>query len=271
MSQSSQVPGEAEAVIALSDPGEVGRADHNRGDRIVVGISNVMAWIFPILMIAICAQVILRQAGHNQAWLDDLQWWLYGIAVLSGIAYAVTTNSHVRVDILYDNFERPKQYRINIYALGWLFLPFIMMCWDITFHYMIASIKSGEGSSSPNGLHNLWILKILMNVSFLFIAFAIVSAVLRYLERLRPLTGWNIAMSMLPAVIFAVNIVLYYGVWWAVRLTSPAEVKDRQISRTAFFDEVEILGYDMSIPVLVTLALTALLLIVLRMRASKEV
>ena len=72
---------------------------------LIVFISTLFAWLFPFLMVAICAQVVLRGAGMNQAWLDDFQWWLYGSAVLVGIAYAVTTNSHVRVDILYDGFS----------------------------------------------------------------------------------------------------------------------------------------------------------------------
>ena len=93
-----------EPVVAISDPGEVGRAAHNAGDRAIIQISNVFAWLFPILMVAIVAQVILRQSGFNQAWLDDLQWWLYGAAVLIAIGYAVTTNGHVRVDIFYDNY-----------------------------------------------------------------------------------------------------------------------------------------------------------------------
>ena len=75
---------QTEVVAAISDPGEIGRADHNRGDRFVIRVSNLAAWLFPILMVAICAQVVLRQMGHNQAWLDDLQWWLYGAAVLMG-------------------------------------------------------------------------------------------------------------------------------------------------------------------------------------------
>ena len=100
-------------LIKLSDPGEVGRDEHTPADRVVVWFSNFFAWLFPILMIAICAQVVLRQMGNNQAWLDDLQWWLYGAAVLIGIAYAVTTNSHVRVDIFYDNYDARKKARTD--------------------------------------------------------------------------------------------------------------------------------------------------------------
>ncbi|MEM8825131.1 MAG: TRAP transporter small permease subunit, partial [Pseudomonadota bacterium] len=128
------------AVVSISDPGEVGRAEHIPGDRIIVGIANVFAWFFPILMIAICAQVILRGTGNNQAWLDDAQWWLYGAAVLVGIAYAVTTNSHVRVDIFYDGFAKRKQRHIDIFGLAWLFLPFIILCWDTTLGYAISSV-----------------------------------------------------------------------------------------------------------------------------------
>ncbi|MEO0828971.1 MAG: hypothetical protein AAFY03_00740, partial [Pseudomonadota bacterium] len=110
---------EPEKLVQLYDPGEENRAEHNRGDRLIVGISNAIAWVFPLLMLAICTQVVLRTVGRyqdslvgiplleglsligNQAWLDDLQWWMYGFACLDGVAYAVTTNSHVRVDIFY--------------------------------------------------------------------------------------------------------------------------------------------------------------------------
>ena len=173
---------DTEQSVALYDPGEIGREEHNRGDRLIVAISNLAAWLFPILMIAICTQVVLRNLGRygigpgNQAWLDDGQWWLYGAAVLAGIGYAVTTNSHVRVDIRYDNFPEAKKDRTDIAALVWFFLPFVIMCWDYTIHYAVASVIADEGSDSPNGLHNLWILKVVMNASFVFIAVATYAA-----------------------------------------------------------------------------------------------
>jgi len=250
----------SDQLIKLSDPGEVGKAEHNRGDRIVVWISNVFAWLFPALMVAICAQVVLRQAGMNQAWLDDFQWWLYSAAVLIGIGYAVTTNSHVRVDILFDNFAERKRNRIDVFALGWLFLPFILLCWDVTFHYAVASVVANEGSDSPNGLHNLWLLKVFMNVVFLFIAFAIVSAMHRFLSRLTEPTLFKMMIAALPGVAFAVNLILYYGIWWAIRLTSPAEVSNRDVGRSAIFDEFEFGYYDIKWTVLATVVVTLLLL-----------
>lgn len=247
-----------EEIAAVNDPGEVGKEHHNRGDRFTVFIANIFAWIFPLLMVAICSQVVLRSAGMNQAWLDDFQWWLYGSAVLIGIGYAVTTNSHVRVDIRYDNFPLDKKLRTDIFALGWLFLPFTILCWDVTVHYAIASIVSDEGSSSPNGLHNLWILKLFMNVSFVLIGFAIWSAYVRNLAQLVKPTLWRQMLYAFPSTMFLINLVVFYVIWWAMKLTSPEGTTARDVGRYAIFDEFEIGNYEIKYTIVITLVVTIL-------------
>ncbi|MDA7424813.1 TRAP transporter small permease subunit [Thalassococcus lentus] len=253
-------PQVAEMPVAIYDPGEIDRAEHNKGDRLVVGISNIFAWIFPILMIAICAQVILRQAGHNQAWLDDFQWWLYGAAVLIGVAYAVTTNSHVRVDIFYDNYDPKRKARIDIFALVWCFLPFVILSWDVTFGYAIASVMADEGSDSPNGLHNLWILKILLNLSFVLMAVALWSM---YLRRMKVLTEPTLGRKLLwafPSTMFVVNLILYYVLYSYHWLTLPEGQIPRTISRKPIFDEFEAGPWDIKYTIVISLGLTLMLI-----------
>ncbi|MDD9718150.1 TRAP transporter small permease subunit [Dinoroseobacter sp. PD6] len=245
-----------EEIIKLSDPGEVGREEHNRGDRVIVQISNVMAWLFPILMVAIVAQVFLRGSGMNQAWLDDLQWWLYGSAVLVGIGYAVTNNAHVRVDILFDNFGPDKKHRIEIFGLVWLFLPFIILCWDVTLPYAIASVSANEGSDSPNGLHNLWILKVFMNVSFAFIGIAIWSAYVRFLNKMTEPVLWKQLLFAFPSTMFLINLVVYYSIWWALRLTTPADVTNREIGRHPIFDELQVGVEEIPYTIIITVIVT---------------
>jgi TRAP-type mannitol/chloroaromatic compound transport system permease small subunit len=255
-----------EKFIALSDPGEVGRAEHNRGDRLIIQIGNVFAWLFPILMMAIVIQVFLRNFGRvdigpgNQAWLDDLQWWLYGAAVIIGIAYAVTTNAHVRVDIFYENFKREKQTRIEIVALAWLFLPFIILCWDTTFHYAWSSVVANEGSDSPNGLHNLWILKVFMNVTFVIIGIAIWSAYVRYLSRLTQPTLFKQLLIAFPSTMFMVNLIVFYVIYWYLYLGLEEGANPRTISRNPIFDEFEILGQDIKYTIIITFITTLVVL-----------
>ena len=249
-----------EEIAAVNDPGEVGREAHNWGDRLTVFISNLFAWIFPILMMAICAQVVLRSAGMNQAWLDDFQWWLYGSAVLVGIGYAVTTNSHVRVDIRYDNFPEKKKLRTDIFALGWLFLPFIILCWDVTVHYAVASVVADEGSDSPNGLHNLWILKLMMNASFVIIGFAAWSAYGRYLSKLMKPTLSRQMIYAFPATMFLINLAVYYMIWWFIYLTSPEGTTSREVGRSTIFDEFALGAYDIKYTIVITLVVTLALI-----------
>ncbi|SHH20558.1 TRAP transporter small permease subunit [Marivita hallyeonensis] len=257
--------------IAITDPGEAGREHHNRGDRFIVQVSNFFAWLFPILMLVICAQVVLRTLGRseigpgNQAWMDDLQWWIYGAAVLIGIGYAVTTNSHVRVDIFYDNFPKRKKYKYEIFALGWLFLPFIILCWDVTLGYAIASVAADEGSDSPNGLHNLWMLKVFMNVSFLFVAVAIWAAYIRYLSGLTDPVLWKKLLFAFPSTMFAINLAIYYALWWAVYLTGPADMTTRDVGRHAIFGEFDLGPWEMKYTIVITIVLTLVVIGVARL------
>jgi TRAP-type mannitol/chloroaromatic compound transport system permease small subunit len=259
-----------EPAVAISDPGEVNRDLHNTGDRAIVHISNAFAWLFPILMFAICAQVILRQMGQNQAWLDDLQWWLYGSAVLVAIGYAVTTNSHVRVDIFYDNYEPDKQARIDCFGLAWLFLPFIILCWDLTIHYAVASFTAWEGSSSPNGLHNLWILKCFMNVTFIFIGAATWFAYVRRLGTLCEPVLWKKLFYAFPAVMYVINLIVYYAIWWLLFLTAPAETTARDVSRFDFWDDIEWGPFETAPSVAIALVITIVLIGAARAMARKS-
>ena len=222
-------------ITAISDPGEVDREIHTRADRFVINFGNLVAWSFPLLMLCIVAQVILRGSGYNQAWLDDLQWWVYGFAMTTAIAYAITTNSHVRVDILHQGFDPKKQARIEAFALGWMLMPFLILMMDILGHYAAASIASGEGSDSPNGLHRLYLLKGSLPILFLVAIIAAWAALRRQLSLHHGDTWANRLLYAFPAFVFGLWRLLDYAVYWFVRLTDP-EVNPRRIGRMEIFE-----------------------------------
>lgn len=236
-----------EASVAIGDPGERDRSEQGWADRLVVGIGNIAAWLFPVLMVAICAQVVLRKTGHNQAWLDDAQWWIYGIAMTIGFAYAITTQSHVRVDILHQYFSPGKKARTEVFALGWLLLPFLLMMTDILFHYGWSSVLAREGSDSPNGLHRLYLLKMALPVIFLLAATAAVSIMIRHLRRIAPVRLWTILLAALPAAWFAAERLCYYALWGVIRWTRP-DLNPRRIAREPLMEPT--MWYGLAIVVL---------------------
>lgn len=224
-----------EQSVAITDPGEKDRDLQSWADRIVIQVGNVTAWLFPILMLAICTQVVIRKMGFNQAWLDDAQWWMYGFAMTVGFAYAITTQSHVRVDILHQHFPPKKKARIEVIGLGWFLLPFLLMMTDFLLHYGFAAWRSGEGSSSPNGLHGLYLLKMSLPVLFLLAALATVSMVTRHLALLAPVRLWSVVLACLPGAWLVAERLCFYVLWWVLRMTNP-ELAPRRISREPLMD-----------------------------------
>lgn len=222
-------------VLKITDPGDVGRENHTKIDRFMINCGNVISWAFPLLMIAIVAQVILRANGMNQAWLDDLQWWIYGVAMLTAFGYAITTDSHVRVDILHQNYSPEKKARIEVVAIGWFLLPFIILMSDVMLHYAWASIEAGEGSSSPNGLHRLYILKTMMPILFIIAGFAALAV---FRRNLRIFTNLNLATQLIwafPAAVFLMWRAVHYLMYWFVYFTN-ADIVARRITREPIFE-----------------------------------
>lgn len=250
-----------DAVLAITDPGEVNRDQHGVLDRLMINVGNVVAWAFPLLMIAIVAQVFLRGNGHNQAWLDDAQWWIYGFAMLTAFGYAITTSSHVRVDILHEHYSPEKKARIEVFALGWLLLPFIGIMFDVLFHYAYSSVIAGEGSDSPNGLHHLYLLKASLPILFLLAGLAAYATLIRNLRVYSPARLHKVILAMLPMAIFMAWRLVVYVLYWFVFLTN-SDIKARRILREPIFDYA----------LLMAIALVAVVFVIgyLRNRASAK-
>lgn len=198
-------------------------------DRLVVFVSGVTGWLFPILMVAITTQVVMRKLGHNQAWLDDAQWWIYGFAMTVGFSYAITTQSHVRVDILHQSFSAAKKAKIEVFGLGWLLMPFLIIMTDVLFHYGWSSFMAGEGSSSANGLHKLYLLKLSLPALFVLAILASMSMMRRHLMTITNVRLWTFLIGMFPAAWFLAERLSYYVLWWFIRATND-DIEVRRIS-----------------------------------------
>lgn len=245
---SDQSAANADTVAIITDPGEQNREQHLWGDRLVVNVGNIFAWLFPILIIAIVAQVFLRGTGNNQAWLDDLHWWLYGAAMLAAFCYSITLESHVRVDILHQFYSPQKKARTELFALGWLLLPFLIMMTDIMFHYALASWTASEGSDSPNGLHRLYLLKALLPVLFGVGLIATFAALQRHLTKLTRPHFWKYIVAALPGFWFLCERACFYALWWFTRISQP-ELNPRRIAREEALQHT--IGYGFALLVVI--------------------
>jgi len=145
-------------------------------DKFVTGVGEVVMWVNVILVIAIISQVAMRYAfGISYPKLDELQWHLYALTTMIGISYALSTDSHVRVDILRLNFSHRAQRVIEIFGIVVLLLPFCWLMIDQGLDYFKDSYRVSERSDSPIGLPARWLLKSVIPISFVLLATAAVA------------------------------------------------------------------------------------------------
>ncbi|WP_457598420.1 TRAP transporter small permease subunit [Hydrogenimonas sp.] len=116
--------------------------------------------------------------------LQELEWHLFDILFLMGLAYALKHDKHVRVDILYTRFSpRMKEY-VRIATMLLFVLPLgavvVWYSWDFT----LQSLLQHEGSPDPGGLCCRWIVKGFVVVAFVLLMLQSLSETIKSLYRL---------------------------------------------------------------------------------------
>ena len=142
-------------------------------DAIVRRVGHVVMWANVVLIVAIISQVSLRYVFDlNFPKLDEIQWHLYALTTMVGLSYAVTTDSHVRVDILRMEFSPRARRMAESAGILALVLPFCFLMVDQGFDYFQDSFRVNERSDSPTGLPARWALKAVIPISFALLAIA---------------------------------------------------------------------------------------------------
>ena len=140
-------------------------------DKFVKSIGHVVMWANALLIAAIITQVTLRYFFDiNFPKLDEIQWHFYALVTMIGISYAMVTDSHVRVDILYSPLSKKSKRLIEVIGILALLTPFIYLMIDQGLDYFYDSYRVNERSDSPTGLPGRWALKAIIPISFCLLA-----------------------------------------------------------------------------------------------------
>ncbi len=140
---------------------------------IVRRVAGVTAWLNFVLILVILLQVVLRY-GFNRGLvpIEELMWHLYAVAFMFGMAYCITNDSHIRVDIVHMNLSPRKQHIIEVLGILFLLFPFLWIVFDHSLSWAVDSFKINESSQNPTGLPYRWIIKsvVPMTMVLMFIA-----------------------------------------------------------------------------------------------------
>lgn len=154
--------------------------------------SNLMGWIAGFLNLVMLANVfydsIMRYFFRTGSIaMQELEWHLFSVVFLFGMAYCLKEDGHVRVDILYDHFSPRWQAVVNIAGTLLFLLPLSVLIIEGSIWYVHESYTLNEISGDPGGLTHRWLIKAVIPASFVFLIVSACGFVIRNIRIFRGL------------------------------------------------------------------------------------
>ena len=162
-------------------------------NKIVKRIVETVAWFNVLVIFLILITVILRYGFHrNQLLLnwplvpmEELQWHFYSVPFMFGLAYAITKDSHIRIDILRLHMSKKLKHIFEILGIILLLMPCTIILFDFSLDYTIYAITHHESSQSTMGLPHRWIVKSVIPLSMILIFLASLARLIQEIILLR--------------------------------------------------------------------------------------
>jgi TRAP-type mannitol/chloroaromatic compound transport system permease small subunit len=139
-----------------------------------LGYFTALVLVVLVLLVVYDATVRYFFSSGSTA-LQELEWHLFDVIILFGIAYTLKHSSHVRVDVFYASFSKKTKRIINIISSVFFIIPFSVLIIYISIDFVLLSYEQNEVSSNPGGLEYRFLVKSLLPLSFIFLILQTIS------------------------------------------------------------------------------------------------
>jgi TRAP-type mannitol/chloroaromatic compound transport system permease small subunit len=139
-----------------------------------------------VLTMIVSYDVIARKLFHGGSIaIQELEWHLYSLTFLFAIAYTMSRDKHVRVDIFYDRFSPKTKAVIQIITVLFFVVPFATLVIAEAVPFVQMSYSMHEQSGDPGGLGCRWLIKSSMIIGFFLVLLQSVSELKKAYYKLR--------------------------------------------------------------------------------------
>lgn len=144
-------------------------------ERLINRISDFWGWVASVLFILLVANVVydvvMRYVFNDVSIaFQELEWHLFAAVFLLGIPYTIKAGGHVRVDIIYERLSYKAQAMVDVVGTAIFLLPFCLLVMYFGIDFAKESFELGEMSGDPGGLPHRWLIKLVISLSFFFMA-----------------------------------------------------------------------------------------------------
>jgi TRAP-type mannitol/chloroaromatic compound transport system permease small subunit len=121
-------------------------------DVVSTVVGKLFAWCVLVLTVAICYEVFLRYVLRTPtSWVYDFSYMMYGTLFMMAGAYAVSSASHVRGDVIYRLFPVHAQAWLDLALFIVFYFPAMLALLYAGYIFAEYSWRIGERSSSSPG------------------------------------------------------------------------------------------------------------------------
>ncbi|MBI3198981.1 MAG: TRAP transporter small permease subunit [Rhodospirillales bacterium] len=154
-------------------------------DNISRFFGAIAAVLVIVLVVLMLYDVVLRYVLNAPTiWGNDLNTWLMGASFVLSIAYAMSTDSHVRVDLLYNRRTRRHIRVFDLIGLVLIILPTVTWITAGLFDHFVTAYQNGERSGSGGWNPIVWPFKAILLVGFAVFTVQIVAEIIKRIASL---------------------------------------------------------------------------------------
>lgn len=149
------------------------------------GVGALSVLLMLLLVANVFYDVVMRYLFNDVSIaLQELEWHLYSAIFLFGVAYALKTDGHVRVDLVYERLGPRPRAVIDILGTIVFIWPFCYLVADFGVAFAYEAWNLGEKSGDPGGLPYRWVTKSLIPLAFACVIVSSLGFLLRALNEL---------------------------------------------------------------------------------------
>ena len=135
--------------------------------HLIRAVGAFSAAVLGTLVLLIVYDATRRYLFHEgSVALQELEWHLFDVVIMLGIAYAMHRGAHVRVDIFYDRFSPKTKHIVDLVTMLFFVLPVSALILYVSYDYVMMSFSQMEASSDPGGLPYRYLVKALIPLAF---------------------------------------------------------------------------------------------------------
>ncbi len=153
-------------------------------NRFSDAVGSFSAILLLLLVLNVFYDVVMRYVFNNVSiGMQELEWHLYSMVFLFGVAYTLRADGHVRVDVIYELMSPKKRAVIDILGTIFFIWPFCFLVAGYGIGFAHEAFAIGETSGDPGGLPFRWVIKGMISLSFACVVISSAGFLLRAINR----------------------------------------------------------------------------------------